>query len=250
MYAAAAGSALALSTSAMADIIHNPGGSTTAVSATGNQTHTGANSLGGFGKATLKAFHASLGPPFVSTGALDLGINGGKVLVNGSGKVQPLAFGAPITGGAQSGLRLLRSSRFDNTVFVSATTNMPEHTTHRRSAAGSFTGTKYAGFVLPNGDPGWLKIAVFDGGAFGVPFKVEILDWAFACGGEAITAGQTTPAGDCQGGTGGSGGGTPVPEPSSLSLSLLAMGSVAVLAWRRLRKTGVSQTTESQATTE
>jgi hypothetical protein len=36
MYAAAAGSALALSTLAMADIIHNPDGPHTTVSATGN----------------------------------------------------------------------------------------------------------------------------------------------------------------------------------------------------------------------
>src|ERR1700688_1744119 len=70
VYAAAAGSALALSTSAMADIIHNPGGTTTTVSATGNQTHTGANGLGGFGQATLRVFHGAQILPLVSTGAV------------------------------------------------------------------------------------------------------------------------------------------------------------------------------------
>jgi hypothetical protein len=235
VYAAAAGSALALSTSAMADIIHNPGGPPTIASATGNQTHTATNGLGGFGKATIRAFHGSQLLPSVSSGQLELGINGGKVLVNASSNVLRLPFGAPISGSARSGLRLLRSSRFDNTVFVSATTNSPAHTVTRRSVGGTFTGTHYAGFLLPNGDPGWLKIAVSNGGSFGVPDQVEILDWALAINGESITAGETQSPG----------GGTSAPEPGSLALSLLALGSVAVLELKRRRKAGAGQTTGS-----
>lgn len=257
-YAAAAGSALALSTSAMADIIHNPGANSLTLNAVGNNfKSTKRMSLDGYG--TVTAFLAfKFGPNSHRTtgnaafGSATLRINSGQLIVNGTGGVKELAKGSPITsahlGGGQHFLQL---ATFHSSINKSAL--LPQHYSSQKGSWQSATG--YAGFRLPNGDPGWLKIEVPSNFA-GAPGGVDILDWALATNGEKITAGQTcTPVspiipcnsggfngngGGNNGGTGGGGstggGGTAVPEPGGLSLSLLAMGSVAVLAWRKMRK--------------
>lgn len=251
VYAAAAGSALALSTSAMADIIHNPNRLTTFVTATGgNFSGNAVTNLAGYGTAALflkyKSHTSFLSLSSSRKGTASLGINGGRVMINGSGFVKRLALGAPITS-AHAGIfrRLLWYGQSGNTI------NGPNS-----SVSGGFfnqsttatRGTGFAGFILPNGDPGWLKIEIQRNGV--VPRAILITDWALAINGETITAGETqtpgcvpTPIRACTGGSngggsggGGNGGGTTVPEPSSLSLSLFAMGSVAVLAWRKMRR--------------
>ncbi len=258
IYAAAAGSALALSTSAMAEIVVDPGIHRLVGVAPGVKNFSGATATGlsGLGDvAVFLHFHSqslTLFQTRSAKGTATVEVADGRMMLDASGGVAPLAKGAPITSGdAAAGRRLLLKGRAFSTFFGNI-----GGTTARGKFKGFLSGSQpdagtYAGFILPNGDPGWLKIHVQVLGD-SIPDAIEILDWAVATGGESITAGQTGslacppfcvgigPGGG--GGTGGTGGGggtggtTTIPEPGSLSLSLLAMGSVAVLAWRKMRK--------------
>jgi hypothetical protein len=81
-------------------------------------------------------------------------------------------------------------------------------------------GTGYAGVnLLVSGAwrPGWIRLRMENFGAFNGSEKVNVIDWAYNNGGNTIPAGY-------------------VPEPGTLSLSLLALGSAGVLALRRRKK--------------
>jgi hypothetical protein len=77
--------------------------------------------------------------------------------------------------------------------------------------------TGFAGFDLPDGDLGWIRLEISSNGS-GLPDTITAIDWAYNdVAGATITGGQTGA----------------VPEPSALGL--LAMGSAGVLAWRKRR---------------
>jgi hypothetical protein len=78
--------------------------------------------------------------------------------------------------------------------------------------------TGLAGFRLPNGDLGSLRVEVLDRNNDGYVDELKVLGYAYN-----DTPGQSL--------TAGSAGQGSVPEPSALGL--LAMGSAGVLAWRR-----------------
>lgn len=255
VYAAAAGSALALSTSAMADIIHSPGPNAPAL-ATGNHSKVVTfTHLAGYGTANLILEHSyrgrSLFQGYASRGIVQLSIKGGGGVM-GLNFVSNLSKGHAINAQyAHGGVHTLISRAVGSTLFGGGVSS---------GRYGFRSG--YAGFILPNGDPGWLKIQIQNvGHKAQVPDEAQILYWAIATNGDKITAGETQlpqqppfcphPEEVCGNGgisTGGGGGGTSnsggggaaVPEPSSLALSLLAMGSVAVLEWRR-RRAGARQ---------
>jgi hypothetical protein len=89
-------------------------------------------------------------------------------------------------------------------------------------------GAGYAAIRLPNGDLGWIKIAV--GTEFGYPTSAAILSWAYNdVPGASILTGETANTT------------ASTPEPNSLALALLATGAAGVLAFRRRRKAAASQ---------
>ena len=84
-----------------------------------------------------------------------------------------------------------------------------------------FGQTGIAGFKLPNGDLGWIRVEVIDRNGDNYPDELKFLGAAYNdVPGAPISAGQTTSS---------------VPEPSTTALALLAAGSAGVLAWRKRR---------------
>jgi hypothetical protein len=208
MYAAAVGSALALSTSAVADIISsgplnvsvNNGGITFVVG--GDRfglTNMNSSQVGTHGRHVFGNVHlAELGGGQISAaGAL---VNAFQA----SHHISSLPNG-------RTGILLIQSAN----IVVSGAS--------RFSSFGNWHGgTAYAAFKLSNGDLGWMKIAA--GGNFATDTK--LLAWAYN-----DVPGAPIHIPDTQ---------APVPEPSSLALALLAIGSAGVLAWRR-RKSDAAQ---------
>jgi hypothetical protein len=224
VYAAAAGSALALSTSAMADILSKGGLDTQTVAFGGNTFSVG--------------FQGSQSGSRTGThfGGFRWFINSfGRATLNGNGLFLGLPFpaGFPVNthspGGSFSGPHLLKQGHYFQFFSLSLGPFGPTVEFSRRTShTGLWNGTAYAPIKLTNGDLGWLKIAV-PNSAHGVPVGVDILAWAYNdVAGQPILTGQTT-----------------VPEPSSLALALLAAGSVGVLAFRRRRNAAASQPVDS-----
>jgi hypothetical protein len=211
-YAAAAGTALAMSTNASADIIYsgvqdvaatlihesNVNTLQTAVFAVAgvmeraNVVHD--RSLnGGFGFAQIGATNPAHRLLFATTGV---------------GQAKLYTLGQPILGGHDPNA-LLRS-------------HTPIGAINGQWGPGTVTG--FAGFKsAPTGDLGWIRVKVFDRNSDAYPDEVEIIDSAYNnVPGAAIYAGQGIPS--------------PVPEPSgTAALSLLGAGAAGLLAWRRRR---------------
>ena len=205
VYAAAAGSALALSTSALASTIIDSGPlplGTQSVSILGNKFSVAFRTVSTAQRFSAAAFLSGHGIATTAPGEV-------KAFLNGTS-----AFGATKFSG--SGLKVLR---FDS--FVS-TLHGPQH--HSGGQWPTDPGIAYAAMKLNNGDPGWLEIQVFTNFSNGLPAGTEIMAYAYEeSGGSPST----------------------VPEPSSLALALLASGSVGVLAFRRRRKGAAAQATDS-----
>jgi hypothetical protein len=209
MYAAAVGSALALSTSAVADIISS-GPLNVSVNNGAIDFVVGGD---GFGLSNMNRSHIS-GPyhRFVD-GIVNLAaLGGGQISASGSlvNAFQASHHISSLPNG-RTGILLIQSAN----IVVSGAS--------RFSSFGNWHGgTAYAAFKLSNGDLGWMKIAA--GGNFATDTK--LLAWAYN-----DVPGAPIHIPDTQG---------PVPEPSSLALALLAIGSAGVLAWRR-RKSDAAQ---------
>lgn len=225
MYAAAAGSALALSTSATADIIGQGGLDTRTVSFGGDRFSVG------FQGSHLYTRH---GTPFggivVSTrsyGRVNLSRNGLTSPVNEPALPRSYSINSRASFPTPPGLLL--EGRFSRFFSISLGHGFPTSEYFRRGTRTGFwapNGTAYAPIKLTNGDLGFLKIAVASNGN-GVPVGADILAWAYN-----DVAGQPIMT-------------QPVPEPSTLSLGLLAIGAGGVLAFRRRRNAAASQPAES-----
>jgi hypothetical protein len=211
MYAAAAGSGLAMTTSAEAGIINYSGAlNETATAGVNATSHWNASIDGGklVGFALLQSI---VFPPFFSLhrGAAELNLRGGvSVLLNNSNQVahlssgQKISHGAGIFGGSNDGSAALRGAG-GGTVGTWA-----------KSQPG-FAGIKVGG------DYGWVELK-WGASAGGLPNSITLLGWAYdETPGEAINAGQTV--------------GSAAPEPSTGLMALLATGCVGVAAWRKRR---------------
>jgi PEP-CTERM motif-containing protein len=205
-YAAAAGAALAMSTSADAEVVY---------SGIQNLTVTG-NSRKTFHIGSVKAEiqnveHSSSFGRITSAGIGSV-LTAGIVVAQFSGSgANKYARGQPIllTGGGAGGVL------FGNSGSPGAPGGNP------RGNFGPGTVDGFVGILLKNGDRGWVQVKVTS--VDGYPTEVEAIDWAYnnSTGG-AIYAGQTSDA--------------PVaPEPNTAALGLLACGAAGLLAWRKRR---------------
>lgn len=211
VYAAAAGSALALSTSAMADII------------TGTEGTFPPGNIGFSGYRQFEGGFSSVAIFLRGTGAAIAGAgfagNRFSADIEAFHNSQVVAFGPLGTNTVFSDTGLLRSGFFCQPSRCGSTV---------RGSGGAWpaNGTAFAAFELSNGDVGWLEIAMRSN-QHGVPDDVTILGWAY----------NDVPGQPIHIGT--------VPEPSTLALALLATGSAGVLAWRRRRKAAAQEASVS-----
>ena len=221
IYAAAAGSALAMATSASASIIyfgpsnnygnntsHAPHVSTPQVNATFhsgniNLDHSG-HQLGLFVSAAAGADLASLRGVdkvhiFASPGVSNSFAFAKRFLpgatINGSALAVGEILMAKTHGAApQSGNFFPNQSGFAGLEITSVGTVSTKHTEY-----------------------GWIRLEILDG-KNGFPNTLEAIDWAFDTTGAAVTAGELAP------------------EPGTMALALLAAGAAGVAALRRRRK--------------
>jgi hypothetical protein len=228
VYATAAGSSMALATSAEAGIIYS-GVQNVNVSipqdAMAQPPHTQGTAsfkidIDGQGHnftGLLRRGSAALGglSAFALLGGGSLG-----VLKNGSGQLKRLVSGAKISGGAglfSSSFGALRQKRQIN----QAGTQVSSHGTWPKDKTG------FAGVEFTQGGQehfGWVRLEWGSaplnapGTVPGFPVSLTAIDWAYETDPNvAITAGS-------------------VPEPSTGVLGLLACGSVGVLAWRKRKQ--------------
>jgi hypothetical protein len=232
VYAAAAGSGLAMATSAEAGIVYSgPLNLSAAIGSAVGFTSRNyvrfpmkgaaffAGVSGGAGSGRMGA-RATLGAGSFNAKSRAL------VAVNGSGQVKQLAFGAKISSSAGS----FNAPTHAHGLFFSKRTGPNTHI-----KAGTWTAGK-EGFIGVELKPyahgsrtyfGWIGFK-FDANSAGFPRKVTVIDWAYdTVPGQGIFAGTLSP----------------VPEPDSIVLALLGTGFVGVLAWRK-RKAQLSAVTE------
>jgi hypothetical protein len=215
VYAAAAGSALAFSTSATANTIVYNG------SSSGFGTNVGANIDGnGFGVFVTGGVSSIVSTPMFRTRAAGgARINGGSISMGLTSRrfaTEPRSFPKGHSVTSKGNFQPANSAILAHEAFLDD--GIPSRV----------WGTAYAAIRLGNGDLGWMKIAV-EGNFLGFPNSVAILSWAYNdVPGAPILTGETSNTT------------ANTPEPSSLALALLATGAVGVLAYRR-RKAAVSQ---------
>jgi hypothetical protein len=222
VYAAAAGSGLALATAIGADPIIYSGIQNVQINLTTiNQVATAPINMD---LAGLPEFRLFLQNDFGnSVGVANLtglnnGLGSGAMLLNASAQLRRLNSGAVISAGAASGFggggRALRvQDTFFGTLLAGT---WPYPTT-------GFAGVQ---FDLADGAHfGWIRLRLerANGVVTYGPDRLTAIDWAYdAMAGDPIAAGQGVSAA--------------VPEPSSILLTMLAAGSTGVLAWRRRKK--------------
>jgi len=128
--------------------------------------------------------------------------NSGALELNGSGALKKLAAGAAISAAKVAGFYQGPIVRFNNGNLAAGTW-----------AAGQLG---FAGFVLDNGDLGWIRLEWTGSGNGSLSFTA--IDWAYDTKpGETILAGQTTAA----------------PEPGAAALLALAGAGAAFLRRKR-----------------
>jgi len=217
-YAAAAGAALAMSTSASAEIVYS-GETATASVAPGGGTKTAAFTVAGFNErvyvqnVVTHILGTRTGIGFVSDVVSHRPPPANLQFFAAQSKGDPVAkayaLGQMITGGDLSfgPGGLLRQN----------TTGNPNVGAFGPGTVTGFVGFKVSSGPL-NGDLGWVQVKVSDAGSPGYPNEVQVLGWAYDDSGAAIAAGDV---------------GTP--EPGTAALGLLAFGVAGVLALRKRR---------------
>jgi hypothetical protein len=235
VYAAAAGSGLAMATSAEAGIVYSgPLNLTASIgSAVGftsrdyvKFTMKGAGLFagvsGGAGSGKMGA-RATLGAGGFSAQSRAL------VAVNGSGQPKQLAFGAKISSSAGS----FRGPTHGHDLLFSKRTGPATHSIAGTWMAGKegIVGVELKPFPSHGSGTyfGWLRLK-FDANGAGFPRQVTVIDWAYnTVSGQGIYAGTLSA----------------VPEPNTMVLALLGTGYVGVLAWRK-RKIQSSAVTDAR----
>ena len=222
VYAAAAGSGLAMATSAEADIVYsgplNLGASIiSAVSfAERNYVQFAMKGAGLLAAVSGGAGAGMRGARATFRSGSSHGGSRASVAVNGSGQVKQLAFGAKISSGAGS----FRPPGPGGFLF-SKRTGPSTHSMVGTWKAGKegFVGIELKPFASHGSGTyfGWIGLK-FDANSAGFPNRVTVIDWAYnTVSGQGIYAGELSA----------------VPEPNTMVLALLGTGYVGVLAWRR-----------------
>jgi hypothetical protein len=222
-YAAALGSGLALTTAADADIIYS---GPLNLSASINASNVGSHNAvfltiasGHFAASVRRSTGG--GQAIFRTNA-----NAGSRVIGGNnafGSLKRFASGARIT---------FRSSKGKSSLLGGAPLF---HRSNNGATFGQFQSgvAGFAGFVLPNGDLGWISLKWQDPDFPKDPDTINAMNWAYQNAyRDRIKAGQTKA----------------MPEPSGLTLALLAAGSAGVLALRKRRRaeTAASQPPSGQ----
>jgi hypothetical protein len=226
VYAAAAGSGLALTTSAEAGIIYSgvQNVSVNTSQGTGVPQKFAVNIDGqghSFQGQVSAHFFGQNKTGFAATAAA-AGLHGLEMILNGSGQLKNLASGAKISNGAGvfGNGGLLQSRKSSNNFYHQAGTWPKSHT--------GFAGLK---FTQGGQDHfGWIRLEwrVTSQSVATFPASLTAIDWAFETDpNTSINAGQEFSA---------------VPEPGSAVLALLATGSVGVATWRKRRSQEAAKT--------
>ena len=216
VYAAAAGSALAMATSASADIIHCVGNCTVYSQPGAGQTSNGyVHLLGSAGTHNLFNLKAGIGNNGTSSFGIVSGQGGANVKLFFDGTLgNPFAVNfskddaiGPGIAGGQWGEKGILNQRFfsGSSVGNFKTANVP----------GS------VGLQVGGNDYGWIQLEFSDGGSHNVPASLTVIDWDIDQNpNETILAGEAAPT----------------PEPGTMALALLASGAAGVMALRRRRQ--------------
>lgn len=223
IYAAAAGSALAMATNASADIIHCTGACTVYSHPVAGQTSNGFVHLEG-SNATSNLFNLKAGIGNNGSGSFGIvsGQGGSKVKLFFSGTVgNPFAknFGQGDPIGPGAGGNLGEKGILNERFFFTSQGQVSPGTSfgNFKSGAPGFVGLQ----VLGN-EYGWIQLEFADGGSHNVPASLTVIDWDIDQNpNETILAGEAAPT----------------PEPGTMALTLLASGAAGVIALRRRRQT-------------
>ena len=205
IYAAAAGSALAMAATADASIIYSGPQNITAHVSTNHRSSKNIQ----FG---LENFSIGVGLFTASGGRLKFGTagvvaNAGNFISTGGSadRLLPLPQGFRISSNAAFGADLILFARGIGTTGFADTSG--QWIAGQTAFAGIHNGPEF----------GWIRLR-YDNNAQGFPDTITAIDWAYNTNGP-INAGQTA-----------------TPEPGPLSLLLLAGGASGVLALRRRKK--------------
>jgi hypothetical protein len=230
VYAAAAGSALALGTSAAASIIYS-GIQNVIVSVTatniGYRYDTDYITVGAFSAYPyFRAFHSNF--PSVRVGGVGVTAScicgtqffGGPYNLSVSNfPLKNLAFGQTISDGLVAGSTQLNSRGFlafryelNSCTPSDPTCIAPPPIDLQPFGASNDTGI--AGFKTFAGNFGWIRLKW--NASNGFPNSITIVDWAIEDSGAPILAGADG-----------------IPEPGTMSMTLLAAGAAGILAWRK-----------------
>lgn len=215
VYAAVAGSSLAMGTAAEAAIIHGTVNQTRSIA---GLAHNGSNQPGSSaqiafpidgGNATLDV-QAYLTGGYYANGIVELKgnlavFNAGPSHGSGRGTARKFMSGANISAGT-------------GTLRGRGSVNLVNSTQHRgQFVAGQ---TAFAGIDI-NGDLGWIRLS-FNKNSHGYPDFIKVVDWAYNdVAGAPIAAGQLP---------------VQVPEPASGAImAVLAAGAIGMRTWRKQR---------------
>jgi hypothetical protein len=239
IYAAATGSALAMSTAADANIIYSGPQNITAKVGTYNYSHgLKTFSING-ARFSIAVFKRSFR---VSYTGIPFSIKQGWAILWGYGGGQRFA-----DHGSHYGLRRFFSGntisshvgqfrRYRGILREVISSTYGDARGHHSFNTGSWIAgkTNFAG-ILVGGDYGWVRLRFDD--ANDVPASITAIDWAYDDSGAPIIAGDT-------------GAPASTPEPGSLSLLTLAAGATGIVALRRRRKARTLRRSRPSATQE
>jgi PEP-CTERM motif len=230
---AAAGSGLAMATSAEAGIVYSgplnltasiPDATSFVARSSARFPMKGANfgaTVSGGAGSGRRGARAALGSLRFSAQSRAL------VAVNGSGQLKQLAFGAKISSNAGSFSAPGPGHGFLFAKRTGPATNYMAGTW--KAGKEGFVGVELIKSQGSGTYFGWIRLR-FDANSAGFPRQVTVIDWAYnTVPGQGITAGELSA----------------VPEPNSMVLALLGTGYVGVVAWRK-RKAQSPTVTEAR----